>query len=100
GGAFGLGLIETLVIGERMRVRARGAGAHQNRRLIPAAMFDRRRHGGVRRQEVGAVALENLQVGESGDQLGDIAAGSLLFDGQRWPSRYPPPGTTAPSFPG
>ena len=83
GGALGLGLVETLVIGERVRIGPRAAGVHQNGRLLAAAVRDRLGHGGVGGEEVAAVAFEDLQVRESGNQPGDVAAGGLLFDGDR-----------------
>ena len=77
GCALGLGLIETLVVGKRMRIRPRHGGMHQRRPLAGARMRHRFGQRLIRRHEIRAVHFHALQIREARDQARDVSARRL-----------------------
>ena len=82
-GAFGRGLVQPLVVGQRVRVRPRDLCVNQRRALAVARPLHRLLERRVARDEVAAVHAQDLQVGEALDQARDVAAGRLRLDRHR-----------------
>jgi hypothetical protein len=82
-GALVRRLVQTLVVGQRMRVRPDHLGVDEGRPLAGAGVGDGFLYRGVARQVVRAVNALNQQPREVRYQPRDVAAGRLCFDGHR-----------------
>src|SRR5438045_2568251 len=74
------GLVELFVIGERVRIGACHACMDQRGPAARAAIFDGFFADSVTFEWVGAVALSDLETGETADEARDAATGGLDFD--------------------
>ncbi len=83
GGPFLRRLVQPFVVRQRMRVRTDDLRVDERRALARARVVDRRRHGVVAGDEVGAVDALDQEAGKAGDDLRDVAAGRLHFDRHR-----------------
>ena len=78
-----LGLIEPLVVRERMGIEPHHMRMHQRRPVPAAAPLRRRFHGAIGRNEIGPVHLLPKKSRKALHQFRDVATSGLAFDGHR-----------------
>ena len=79
--ALGRGLVELFVVGERVGIRTRDMRVNQRRPAARAAMRDGARHYGVSLERLSAVTFFDAKARVIRDELRNVAAGGLHFDG-------------------
>ncbi len=79
--ALGLGAIEALIVGERVRIGTDDVPVHEPRPFAGADVLHRAGDGGIALDRIGAVALLEMEVGEIGHQARDVAARGLHLAG-------------------
>ena len=82
-GALGRGPVRGLVVRTGVGVRADGMRVQKRRAFSLPAPLNHLSRGTVAVDEIGAVALHDLQPGEAGEQPGDVASSGLHLDRDR-----------------
>ena len=81
--AFSRRLVQLVVVGQRVRVRADDVRVHQRGPLAGTHVVCGRAHGAQAVEQVGAVGRFDVQARERAQQLRDVAARHLNFDRRR-----------------
>src|ERR1035438_2304255 len=72
--------VQALIVGQGVRIGTNDVRMDERRTIAGAAMLGGAPESGIGDDRIGAVYFFEMEVGESGDQARDVAAGGLHFN--------------------